>query len=1243
MASRSSTKRKRTITADADGRGVGESGTQDRWTPPPPKPRTVVAPVTAVQGTPPGRGNPDHRKQPGMIGRRHGGGGGQRCCLACGGDGVSEPRARCSVCDGEYHPGCLDPPRAYAPKGRWVCGVCSESNCRDRERRSLPVSAKGKGGGATTTARGSPAIRKQQKEGEEEDEVAAEPRSRFADVASSALTRLYRLSDDGSGERRAPRAGGPVAGAGAGAGTGAAATHRALSSSVSQSLEKQGAAGMTGRVLAWALKSVGGSGEEGRTKQRGSVNGGKGGGDVPDVSLDTTQGANVDESRPSLPAAERRGEKRKRGRSNSKEREGVGSLSGVEGDVNGFSPDFWEDVAEPQEDIVTNDACENDDGGGDVRHNFGAYGGDSSARPGGVGGASVRSDSAPAGKGGERNSVPDARGSSFSSRSNAGVAVTDSSRARGGDGSGTFAATNGEMASSAAVVAPGSDSEEDEEGTRGRTRHGVWDKGENTRFLQLVAKHGDAWARLVHRQQDTGVMMVDESDRDDDEGNAGDDLGGAEPHEDGQLPAPAPAGGGEANEKLHNKRQDRGEMKKKEKGKKENQTRDLGPRRPSKLRKGLRWDEDEHERFVEGFERHGDSWAEVARVVRTRGEEQVARYALRWVDDKGNVRRKTNVKNTGPWGDDEHERFIEGLKKFGRSFEDVAIVVGTRSGDQAKKHSRAVQSKEYFRGVGENRSARRRQWDKEEHERFLEAVARHGRDWRAVAQAVGTRDNAQVCYHAAAVLKKDLSPKTAAPAPADPAEGGGGASAGNVIPRRPPATATATTTSARAAGPAPAPATSARAAAPARRTPASPRGQAAAGTVAEPNSPGAAAVATPVAEGGGGGGGGGGGADAADAGGPVRAGPAPSRVAVVENDSGDEDEDEDDSDGDGLDAPEPVSGETNSKRARPKETKQTQKQMQNAMGGESLGRTRLRKDLQWGWREHNRFVEGFERHGNSWAEVAKVVHTRSAEQVSRYALRWVDDKGRVRRRTNIDNVGRWDDEEHKRFLEGVKKFGRSFGDVAIVVGTRTLEQVKRHARASHVKQLVFRNKSLEGCRWKKEEHERFLEAVAKHGRNWVAVATDVGTRDRHQVLGHARVVLNKDLSPKVAASTPTNRAEQSAAAAAEQDSSSGGASAAQSPDGGEESLCEADEAESDGKDKSGSDARTLPPLDEQAEEEEQEEEEATKGGWCEEGRAGATRSTRPRPPLDAQDKRGEREKAREGSKKKRRRTRTREK
>lgn len=59
---------------------------------------------------------------------------------------------------------------------------------------------------------------------------------------------------------------------------------------------------------------------------------------------------------------------------------------------------------------------------------------------------------------------------------------------------------------------------------------------------------------------------------------------------------------------------------------------------------------------------------------------------------------------------------------------------------------------------------------------FPKAVAKHGSEWVAVAQAVGTRDKLQVYKHAARVLNKDLSPKTAAPKPTTttaPAKQGG--------------------------------------------------------------------------------------------------------------------------------------------------------------------------------------------------------------------------------------------------------------------------------------------------------------------------------------------------------------------------------------------------------------------------------------------------------------------------------------
>eukprot|EP00903_Cladosiphon_okamuranus_P008851 g8475.t1 len=1115
MSPHRSKKRKRTSTAVGDGSSIDKSSGSDRWTPPPPKPR--AAPVTAAQGLP-RRAKIHHRKSPGTTGRCHGG---QRCCVVCGGDGGSGPRARCSMCDGEYHPGCLDPPRAYAPKGGWVCGLCGDS------------SYLGQGNSQRSLRKGSPTAQKRrQQQPQQQQEVAAEPRARLAGVASSALARLSSLSDGRGGrsreaaasEQRPPGVAGPVA---------------------SKSREREDAARMTDSVLAWALKSVGGSGEEGRTTTPSHSGGGStGGSSGAAVYLEATAGNGARESRPlwlslSSSAAERRGERRKRGTlSRSGSRVFLESVGGDDND--GFSSPLSQEEKEAQEGAVMSDAFDNEGGGG----------GDD-------------------------------------------------------DTSATSTGTNGEAGSSAAVVAPGSDSEEDGEGTRGRKikRRSLWDKDENTRFLQGVTKYGDAWARIAQRHQDAGVVVVDDSDGDDDKEDAdGGDFGGGEPctDNDGEVYASAPPAGGEGNEQRQSKKQDNGKRQRKSKDKKLAQ------------RRGLKWDEDEHQRFIEGFRRHGSSWAEVARVVGTRSEEIVARYALRWVNDKGGVRHKATFTNSGRWDDDEHERFVEGVKKFGRSFEDVAIVVGTRSGGQCQTHAKAAPAKEQLsRGVSSSmtQDARKKPWGKEEHERFLEAVAKHGSKWAAVAQALGTRNKTQVCNHAVRVLNKDLSPKTPPPTPASPAKRSSGARAEDVVPPR-AATPTAAAAAA-AAAEAEATSTSARAT-PTPKTARPPRRQPAKATAATKPGPRATAAAA---------------AAAGDAGGPVNTGKEPPSAVVVENDSGDENDDHDDDgdgdgdgngDGDGLGAKAAFGGEANKGRDKAEKMKQKKWKKERGTGEESLGRNRLQRDLAWDWREHKRFVEGFKEHGSSWVEVARAVRTRSEEQVARYALRWVDDNGRVRRKTTFTNTGRWDDDEHKRFLEGVKKFGRAFRDVAIVVRTRSLEQVKKHARAEEVKKHAFSG-AAKSCRWDKDENERFLEAVAKHGSKWVAVAQAVGTRDRTQVYQHSRRVLNKDLSLKITAPTPTIPAKRRATPAR----GGGGENAATAPEG--ESTAEAsraaDESENKDEDDSRTDAGKPPALDDEAAEETTTRGEGG-GGGDEEERARVASNTRPRPPSDAQESGG---------------------
>ncbi|CAB1109441.1 unnamed protein product [Ectocarpus sp. CCAP 1310/34] len=211
---------------------------------------------------------------------------------------------------------------------------------------------------------------------------------------------------------------------------------------------------------------------------------------------------------------------------------------------------------------------------------------------------------------------------------------------------------------------------------------GFWDKDENTRFLQ----HGGAWARLAQKHAELGVVAVEESEGEDgahasrrnkdanahvDDGRDSDGGGGDKRRT--SLAGPA----GEGTKQPGKKARKAGH-----KGSKQ------GKDKKQKSRRGSNeWDDEEHERFVKGFERHGKAWAEVAKVVRTRDEGQVQAYSSRWVTLAGGLHE--SFRKIGEWEDDEHDRFMEarGVKLYGRSWVDVASVVRTRTNRQVIMHA----------------------------------------------------------------------------------------------------------------------------------------------------------------------------------------------------------------------------------------------------------------------------------------------------------------------------------------------------------------------------------------------------------------------------------------------------------------------------------------------------------------------------------------------------------------------------
>lgn len=57
---------------------------------------------------------------------------------------------------------------------------------------------------------------------------------------------------------------------------------------------------------------------------------------------------------------------------------------------------------------------------------------------------------------------------------------------------------------------------------------------------------------------------------------------------------------------------------------------------------------------------------------------------------------------------------------------------------------------------------------------------------------------------------------------------------------------------------------------------------------------------------------------------------------------------------------------------------------------------------------------------------------------------------------NNGNAGRWTDEEHERFLEALKIYGKNWNKVHRYVGTRTSAQTRSHAQ-KYFNKLVKKN------------------------------------------------------------------------------------------------------------------------------------------------------------------------------------------
>lgn len=119
----------------------------------------------------------------------------------------------------------------------------------------------------------------------------------------------------------------------------------------------------------------------------------------------------------------------------------------------------------------------------------------------------------------------------------------------------------------------------------------------------------------------------------------------------------------------------------------------------------------------------------------------------------------------------------------------------------------------------------------------------------------------------------------------------------------------------------------------------------------------------------------------------------------------------------------------------------------------------------------------------------------------------------------------WTTEEHARFLEGLKQYGRSWESIStLLLPTRTPEEIKNYASLYLVNQpkdltppRTASTKGKDGAsaarakegHWTDEEHEFFLKCWAKYGKSWKKISQVMKTRSNEQIRTHAQKYFTK--------------------------------------------------------------------------------------------------------------------------------------
>jgi hypothetical protein len=164
------------------------------------------------------------------------------------------------------------------------------------------------------------------------------------------------------------------------------------------------------------------------------------------------------------------------------------------------------------------------------------------------------------------------------------------------------------------------------------------------------------------------------------------------------------------------------------------------------------------------------------------------------------------------------------------------------------------------------------------------------------------------------------------------------------------------------------------------------------------------------------------------------------------------------------------------------------------------------KKVLWSRHEHLKLMQAVGRHGRDWVSVSRDVGSKTKKQCIHkicleVAAGCMEEPGGKRES--------WSKTELLKLMQAVGRHGRDWAAVSRDVGSKTNKQcrlkVKSEVAAGRMQEPGGKQEQES---WSQAELVQLKTAVARHGRDWVSVSRDVGSKTsqqcQHKLFGEVR-------------------------------------------------------------------------------------------------------------------------------------------